>query len=181
MEEYEKKFLEFLRYAGFIKEEKEKIQRFLSGLPSFNKDKIQFDEPRTFTETIRKAKYLHEKCKGRETFQNYWKHKKKEKLDQRRKGFKPSFNRNNPNTYQQNQPGKSESKMEYFLGKMGRLPIKCCVCKEDNMYNDYPCREDKMRTLHNIQEDTSGRHGNKYYKHLCDPRRSTNKSLVSYD
>jgi hypothetical protein len=35
MEEYEKKFLEFLRYVGFIKEEKENIQSFLSEFPSF--------------------------------------------------------------------------------------------------------------------------------------------------
>jgi hypothetical protein len=55
MEEYEKKFLELLRYVGFIKEEKVKIQRFLSGLPSFYKDKIQFDEPKTLEETIRKG------------------------------------------------------------------------------------------------------------------------------
>jgi hypothetical protein len=35
MEEYEKKFLELLRYVGYIKEEKVKIQRLLSGLPTF--------------------------------------------------------------------------------------------------------------------------------------------------
>jgi hypothetical protein len=32
---------------------------------------------------------------------NYWKDKKKDKYDQRRKGFKPPFNRNNPNKNQQ--------------------------------------------------------------------------------
>jgi hypothetical protein len=47
-------FLELLRYVGYIKEEKVKIQRFLSGLPSFYRDKIQFDEPKTLEETIRK-------------------------------------------------------------------------------------------------------------------------------
>jgi len=40
MEEYEKKFLELLRYVGFIKEENVNIQRFSSVLPSFYKDKI---------------------------------------------------------------------------------------------------------------------------------------------
>jgi hypothetical protein len=35
MDEYEKKFLELLRYVDFIKDEKVKIQRFLSGFPSF--------------------------------------------------------------------------------------------------------------------------------------------------
>jgi hypothetical protein len=47
MEEYEKKYLELLRCVGFIKEEKVKIQRFLSGLPYFYKYKIQFIEPKT--------------------------------------------------------------------------------------------------------------------------------------
>jgi hypothetical protein len=45
MGEYENKFLGLLKYVGFIKDEKVKIQRFLSGLPSFYKDKIQYDEP----------------------------------------------------------------------------------------------------------------------------------------
>jgi hypothetical protein len=60
MAECEKKFLGLLKYVGFIKDEKVKIQRFLSGLPSYYKEKIQYDEPRTLTETIRKARYLHE-------------------------------------------------------------------------------------------------------------------------
>ena len=39
-EEYEIKFLELLRYVGFLKDEKVKIQIFLSGLPSFYRDKL---------------------------------------------------------------------------------------------------------------------------------------------
>jgi hypothetical protein len=59
-----------------------------------------------------KAKYLYEKGKGRESMEKYWKDRKKEKSDQRRKGFKPSFNRNNPNKNQQDQSAKDESKKE---------------------------------------------------------------------
>jgi hypothetical protein len=40
VDEYERKFLQFLSYVGFIRDEKVKIQRFLSGLPSFYKGKI---------------------------------------------------------------------------------------------------------------------------------------------
>jgi hypothetical protein len=65
MKEYDNKFLGLLKYVGFIKDEKVKIQRFLSGIPSFYKEKIQNDEPRNLTETIRKAKYLYEQCKGK--------------------------------------------------------------------------------------------------------------------
>jgi hypothetical protein len=37
MVEYEKKFLGLLKYVGFINDEKVKMYRFLSGLPSFYK------------------------------------------------------------------------------------------------------------------------------------------------
>jgi hypothetical protein len=129
MEEYENKYLELLRFVGFIKEEKVKIQSFLSGLPCFYKDKIQFNEPKTLVETIRNAKYLYERGKCKESFQKSWKDKKEEKFDQRRKGFKPPFNRNNPNKHKQNQPTKNDSKMGESLGKMGRPPIKYWECK----------------------------------------------------
>jgi hypothetical protein len=46
MDEYERKFLEILKYVSFIKDEKVKIKRLMSGIPSFYKEKIQFDEPK---------------------------------------------------------------------------------------------------------------------------------------
>ena len=52
MEEYEKLFFELLKYVDFIKDEKVKIQRFLSGLPSFYIDKIQYDNPKNLEEVI---------------------------------------------------------------------------------------------------------------------------------
>ena len=60
MEEYENRFLEILRYVGFNKDEKVKIQIFLSGFPSFYSYKIHFDEPKTLEDSIRKDKYLYE-------------------------------------------------------------------------------------------------------------------------
>jgi hypothetical protein len=70
MVEYEKNFLVLLKYVGFIKDEKVKIQWFLSEIPSFYKENIQYDEPRTLIEAIRKAKYLYEKGKGIKYLQN---------------------------------------------------------------------------------------------------------------
>jgi hypothetical protein len=46
MEEYEKILFELLKYVEFIKDTKVKIQRFLSGLPSFYSENIQYDNPR---------------------------------------------------------------------------------------------------------------------------------------
>jgi hypothetical protein len=73
---YEKKFLGVLKYVRFIDDEKVKIQIFLSGLPTFYKEKIKYDEPKTLTEAIKKAKYLYGKGQGRESLQKYWKDKK---------------------------------------------------------------------------------------------------------
>ena len=57
MEEYANRFLELLRYVRYIKDEKVKIQHFLSGIPQAYKDRIEFNKPRTLEEAIRKAKY----------------------------------------------------------------------------------------------------------------------------
>jgi hypothetical protein len=67
MAEYEKKFLGLLKYVRFIGDKKVKIQRFLTGLSAFYKEKIKYDEPNTLTEAIRKAKYLYEQGQGRES------------------------------------------------------------------------------------------------------------------
>ena len=53
IDEYERRFLELLKYVSFIKDEIVNIQRYLSGMPSFINDKIQYDDPKTLEETIR--------------------------------------------------------------------------------------------------------------------------------
>ena len=94
MEEYANKFLELLRYDRYIKDEKVKIQHFLSGLPQSYKDIIAFYEPRTLEEAVRKDKYCYEQSKGKPDYHEAWKDKKNENFDQRKKGFKPSHFRN---------------------------------------------------------------------------------------
>jgi hypothetical protein len=53
IDEYERRILELLKYVYFIKDETIKIQRYLSGFPSFISDNIQFDDPKTLEKTIR--------------------------------------------------------------------------------------------------------------------------------
>jgi hypothetical protein len=60
IEEYVNKFLELLRYVPYIKDEKVKVQRFISGLPQTYWNKIEFDEPKTLEDTIQKARYCYE-------------------------------------------------------------------------------------------------------------------------
>ena len=90
MEEYANKFLEFLRYVRYIRDDKVKIQCFLSGLPQSYKDIIEFYEPRNLEEVIRKPKYCYDQRKGKPDYHMAWKDKRNEKYDQRKKGFKPS-------------------------------------------------------------------------------------------
>jgi hypothetical protein len=69
IDEYEQSFMELLKYVPFIKEEAIKIQRYLSGLPPSMGDKIQYDDPKTMEETIRRAKCLFEQQREKLTIQ----------------------------------------------------------------------------------------------------------------
>ena len=73
MEAYEKKFLELLNYADFIKDEKVKIQRLLSDLPESYRDKIQYDRPKNLKDAIWKEKHLYEQNKSKAPYQKNWK------------------------------------------------------------------------------------------------------------
>ena len=81
MEAYANNFLEFLRYVSYIKDDKVKIQHFLSQIPQSYKDRILFDEPRTLEEAIRKEKYCYDQNKRKPDFHKAWKNKKNEKFD----------------------------------------------------------------------------------------------------
>ena len=54
MKELSNKFLSLLRYVPYIIDEKPKIQRFLSCLPTSFKDRIEFDNSKTLEEAMRK-------------------------------------------------------------------------------------------------------------------------------
>jgi hypothetical protein len=84
--EYERRFLELIKYVSFIKDEQVKIQRYLSGLPSFISDKIHYDDPKTLEETIIRGRCLYDQHKGRPTFQMEWEDKKKIIWTRGRKG-----------------------------------------------------------------------------------------------
>jgi hypothetical protein len=60
IDEYERRVLEMLKYVSFIKDKQVNIQRYLSGFPSFISNKIQYDDPKTLEETIRRVKFLYE-------------------------------------------------------------------------------------------------------------------------
>jgi hypothetical protein len=81
IDDYERIFLELLKYFAFIKDEKVKIQIYLSGMPSFINDKIQYDDSNALEETIRNSKCLYDQQKGRPAFQKVWEDKMKSKVE----------------------------------------------------------------------------------------------------
>jgi hypothetical protein len=157
IDEYERRFLELLKYVPFIKDEQVNIQRYLSGFPSFISDKIQYDDPKMLEETIRHAKCLYEQQRGRPTFQKAWEDKMKSKVEQRKKGAKPPFFRNTV----QGQTTLQEPRMSETVGqKSWKQPMQCWGCGGNHMHRDFPQRGDKVRTVHKCTTSCdSGGHG----------------------
>ena len=71
MEAYEKRFLEFLKYVYFVKDEKVNIHRFVSGLPYFYSDKIQYDRSKNLKEFVWMTKNLYDQNKNKFTHKIY--------------------------------------------------------------------------------------------------------------
>jgi hypothetical protein len=150
IDEYEQTFLELLKYVPFIKDEAVKIQRYLSGLPPSIGDKIQYDDPKTMEETIRREKCLYEQQREKPTFRKAWDDQKRFKKEQRQKGDKPSFFRNSL----QGQPSFREPRMtEERPQRQRQAPIQCWGCQGNHKYRDCPHKNGKARTVHNVQQD----------------------------
>jgi hypothetical protein len=148
IDEYERSFLELLKYVPFIKDEAVKIQRCLSGLPPSVGDKIQYDDPNTMEETIRRAKCLYEQQRENPTFWKAWHDQKRFKKEQRQKGNMPPFFKNGPGEQSSfRDPRKVEGSE-----KMPRAPpMECWGCKGNHRYKERPHRKDKARTVHTVQ------------------------------
>jgi hypothetical protein len=71
--------MELLRYVPYLKDEKERIQHFLSGLPQSYQDRIEFDKPKTLEDTIQKAKCCYDESKHKHESPKDW--KRKERVD----------------------------------------------------------------------------------------------------
>lgn len=63
MDEFITRFTSLLRYVPYIREEKAKVQRFVSSLPLYMRERIEFDNPKTMDEVIRKARICYQQSK----------------------------------------------------------------------------------------------------------------------
>ena len=96
MEDLINKFLNLLWFVPYIKEEKVKVEWFLSCFPQSCKVRIKFDNPKTLDEVLRKERLYFEHYRKIKDTPKAWKDKKQEKLNQWKKGFRPTPFRNMP-------------------------------------------------------------------------------------
>jgi hypothetical protein len=71
-------------------------------------------------------------------------------MDQRKKGIKSPFFRNNP---QGHTTSREPKEIEEGGQRTRKPPIKCWGCKGDHMFRYCPHISDKVRVVHNIQRD----------------------------
>jgi hypothetical protein len=148
MDEYAKRFMELLRYVPYLKDEKARIQRFLSGLPQSCQDRIEFDRTKTLEYTIRKAKCCYDQSKHRQEPSKDWKRKGKSGFQ--KKGFKSfsykssrkgaQLGQPSRSVHQQNFPSQSRNKpaeqaRERIEGSK-KGPLQCWGCGKPHLLRD---------------------------------------------
>ena len=79
MDEYVAKFTSLLRYVPYLREEKAKVQRFLSSLPAPMRERIEFFNPQTMDEAVRKACMCYQQYKTKGDGGKGWQPKKNQK------------------------------------------------------------------------------------------------------
>ena len=86
MDEYITKFTSLLRYVPYVREEKAKVQMFLSTFPTHMKERIEFVNPRTMDEEIRKERMCYQQSKEKGEVGKIWQPRKGQKNSSKFKG-----------------------------------------------------------------------------------------------
>lgn len=142
MDEFITKFTSLLCYVPYICEEKAKVQQFISSLPLFMKERLEFDNPKTMDEVICKAWIFYQQNRPKGGMNKKWNDKKINIFVPGHKGnkgsgskgiYKGQTNRNfNKNLLRFKVPG--EAKTNEKLGKVEvelatRPPVQCWGCR----------------------------------------------------
>ena len=85
MKDLNSKFLSLLRYVPYLVDEKPKVQRFLSCILYHIKDRIEYDNPNTLEEDMRKANFCYEENRKKESMANWKAKKNNNHYDQKKK------------------------------------------------------------------------------------------------
>ena len=86
VKELNSKFLSLLRCVPYIVDEKPKVHRFLNYLLYHIKDRIEYDNPKTLEEAMRKVNLCYEQNRKKESMTNQ-KAKRNNKFEQKRKNL----------------------------------------------------------------------------------------------
>lgn len=138
-EEYNSRFLLLLRYVPYLREEKAKVQRFISGFQFTCNDRIEFDGPRSLEEAIRKLKHCYEQSKHKV------KHKHDLKINEKAKGKWPpkrgrheqdASEKENAISYKRFNTSKKGHVEQQARGG-GREPLLCWICGKDHNKRDW--------------------------------------------
>eukprot|EP00253_Pinus_taeda_P028245 PITA_28245 len=96
MDEFITRFTSLLRYVPYIREEKAKVQRFVSSLPPYMRERIEFDNPKSMDEVIRKARICYQQSKQKgETTNRKWNEKRGFKTGVNNKGSRGNGSKGN--------------------------------------------------------------------------------------
>ena len=93
IDEFVTKFTNLLRYVPYRREEKEKVQRFLNCLPTVYKEKIEFDNPKTIDEAVRKARLCYQQFKRKTEYGKGWINKSEFKGKKQKPAYLKNFGR----------------------------------------------------------------------------------------
>eukprot|EP00253_Pinus_taeda_P002531 PITA_02531 len=170
MDEFITKFTSLLCYVPYIREEKAKVQRFVSSLPQTMRERIEFDSLKTMDEAIRKARicYQQNKQKG-EKFGKRWTDKKGRRMTMGAKGARGSFsngfskgpsNRNQPkNQFKLRPPNESRySEQSSRVDNEGtvRPPVQCWGCGGPHYIKNCPHRKGNDQVSRVYEASTVG-------------------------
>ena len=152
-------FLNLQRYVPYLKEGKAKVQRFINCLPQFYNDKLEYDNPKTMDEEIRRAKLFSWQSKQRSKKTKSQQAKKKERHEQQKKGFEPSPFRNitqnsqgnnfDKGNKQKNTPTQSGTRGTGFTNSKPREfvkePLKCWGCNMSHLFRNCPYNNNNLK------------------------------------
>lgn len=155
MDEFITRFTSLLRYVPYIREEKAKVQRFVSSLPPYMRERIEFDNPKSMDEVIRKARicYQQDKQKG-ETANRKWSEKKSFKTAGNIKGNRSNGVKGNgkginnrfatkttPKFRSANESKVSEQQIRLDTEGTARPPVQCWGCGGPHYIKNCPQRK----------------------------------------
>eukprot|EP00253_Pinus_taeda_P021183 PITA_21183 len=155
MDEFITCFTSLLRYVPYIREEKAKVQRFVSSLPPYMRERIEFDNPKSMDEVIRKARICYQQSKQKgEIASRKWNEKKNFKTVGNNKWIRNNGNkgagkgtnsrftaRTTPKFRSTNESKVSEQQIRLDNEGTTRPPVQCWGCGGPHYIKNCPQRK----------------------------------------